>query len=189
MIRLIDERVMEKLRDKPENIDLEEFVSLVGEWREETSAKPKCPYCVNPIQKQATKCTQCLSVLEWFKFDNLYGPCKAGASEEMETALVMAKAAFRAALAGERAALEEEKENKIKELKEAVCPKCSKPIFAHWEIQRNSSLEELKKFEERYRVVYTGEFKCRECGQAESLLILGVIIGFIAFIILLSHFA
>jgi len=26
---------MEKLRDKPENIDLEEFVPLVLEWREE----------------------------------------------------------------------------------------------------------------------------------------------------------
>jgi len=35
MIRLIDERIMEKLRDKPENIDLEEFVPLVLEWREE----------------------------------------------------------------------------------------------------------------------------------------------------------
>jgi hypothetical protein len=38
MIRLIDERVMEKLRDKPENIDLEEFVPLVAEWREDRTA-------------------------------------------------------------------------------------------------------------------------------------------------------
>ena len=42
MIRLIDERVMEKLRDKPENIDLEEFVPLVGEWREDKASKAKC---------------------------------------------------------------------------------------------------------------------------------------------------
>ena len=51
MIRLIDERVMEKLRDKPENIDLEEFVPLVGEWREEKASKAKCPYFVEPAQK------------------------------------------------------------------------------------------------------------------------------------------
>lgn len=49
MIRLIDERVMEKLRDKAENIDLEEFVPLVGEWREDKASKAKCPYCVEPI--------------------------------------------------------------------------------------------------------------------------------------------
>ncbi|MDB4388521.1 hypothetical protein N9Z49_00555 [Akkermansiaceae bacterium] len=91
MIRLIDERVMEKLCDKPENIDLEEFLPLVGEWREDKASKAKCPYCVEPIQKQATKCNHCLSEIEWFKFDGLYGPCKAGASEEMEAALVMAR--------------------------------------------------------------------------------------------------
>lgn len=65
MIRLIDERVMEKLRDKPENIDLEEFMPLVGEWREEKVSKAKCPYCVKPIEKQATKCTHCLSDIVW----------------------------------------------------------------------------------------------------------------------------
>ena len=42
MIRLINERVMEKLRDKAENIDLEEFVPLVVEWREEKASKAKC---------------------------------------------------------------------------------------------------------------------------------------------------
>jgi hypothetical protein len=42
MIRLIDGRVMEKLRDKAENIDLEEFVPLVVEWREEKASKAKC---------------------------------------------------------------------------------------------------------------------------------------------------
>jgi hypothetical protein len=46
-----------------------------------------CPYCVEPIQKQATKCSHCLSEIEWFQFGGLYGPCKAGASEEMENAL------------------------------------------------------------------------------------------------------
>jgi hypothetical protein len=39
MIRLIDERVMEKLRDKPENIDLEEFMPLVDEWCEDEGVK------------------------------------------------------------------------------------------------------------------------------------------------------
>ena len=42
MIRLINERVMEKLRDKPENRDLGEFMPLVGEWREEEASKAKC---------------------------------------------------------------------------------------------------------------------------------------------------
>jgi len=188
MIRLIDERVMEMLRDKTEEIDLEELIPLVVEWSEGRSSKAKCPYCVKPIEKQATKCNHCLSEIEWFKFNELYGPCKKGEAEEMERPLGMARAIAQAAAVGKRAALEEEKENKIKELKEAVCPNCSKPIFAHWEIEQNSSLEELKKFEERYRV-YTGEFKCRECGQVGCFLILGVIIGFIALMILLSHFA
>ena len=107
MIRLIDERIMEKLRDKPENIDLEEFVPLVVEWREEKALMANCPYCVKPIEKQATKCNHCLSELEWFKFDGLYGPCKAGASEEMEAALVMARATFHAAVEAEKAAAEE----------------------------------------------------------------------------------
>ena len=116
MIRLIDERIMEKLRDKPENIDLEEFVPLVVEWREEKALMAKCPYCVKPIEKQATKCNHCLSELEWFKFDGLYGPCKAGASEEMEAALVMARATFHAAVEAEKAAAEK----KIKAAKEKI---------------------------------------------------------------------
>ncbi|MDC0320794.1 hypothetical protein OAL53_02865, partial [Akkermansiaceae bacterium] len=130
----------------------------------------------------------CLSEIEWFQFGGLYGPCKIGEAEEMERPLVIARAAFQAAAAGERAALKEEKENKIKELKEAVCPKCSKPIFAHYEIQHSSSLEQLKKFEERYRV-YTGEFKCRECGKAGCLLFLLAIGGGIALMIFLAEFA
>ena len=186
MIRLIDERIMEKLREKPENIDLGEFMPLVDEWREDESSKAKCPYCVKPIEKQATKCNHCLSEIEWFQFGGLYGPCKIGEVEEMERPLVIARAAFQAAAAGERAALEEEKENKIKELKEAVCPNCSKPIFAHWEIEQNSSLEELMKFEERYRI-YTGEFKCRECGSTGCLLIILAIIGSIVLMILLNE--
>ena len=116
MIRLIDERIMEKLRDKPENIDLEEFVPLVVEWREEKALMANCPYCVKPIEKQATKCNHCLSELEWFKFDGLYGPCKAGASEEMEAALVMARATFHAAVEAEKAAAEK----KIKAAKEKI---------------------------------------------------------------------
>ena len=112
MIRLIDERVMEKLRDKAENIDLEEFVPLVGEWREEKASKAKCPYCVKPIEKQATKCNHCLSEIEWFKFDGLYGPCKAGASEEMEAALVMARDTFQAAIEAEKAEVKAKTETK-----------------------------------------------------------------------------
>ena len=138
MIRLIDERVMEKLRDKTKGIDLEELIPLVVEWRQEGASKAKCPHCVKPIEKQATKCNHCLSEIEWFQFDGLYGPCKVGEVEEMERPLVIARATYRAAVAGERAALKEETENKFKELKEAVCPKCSKPIFAHWEIQNCS---------------------------------------------------
>ncbi|MDB4660794.1 hypothetical protein OAG67_00690 [bacterium] len=179
---------MEKLRDKTKEIDLEELVPLVVEWREERASRAKCPYCVKPIEKQATKCNHCLSEIEWFQFGGLYGPCKIGEAEEMERPLVIARAAFQAAAAGERAALKEEKENKIKELKEAVCPKCSKPIFAHYEIQHSSSLEQLKKFEERYRV-YTGEFKCRECGKAGCLLFLLAIGGGIALMIFLAEFA
>jgi hypothetical protein len=161
MIRLIDERVMEKLRDKPENIDLEEFVPLVGEWREDEASKAKCPYCVKPIEKQATKCNHCLSEIEWFKFDGLYGPCKIGEAEEMERLLAIARAAFQAAAVGKRAALEEEKENKITELKEAVCLKCSQPIFAHWEIEqasRDEAVSKLKKLEVSRRIYGSGDF-------------------------------
>ncbi|MDA9831046.1 hypothetical protein N9C66_06870 [Akkermansiaceae bacterium] len=195
MIRLIDERVMEKLRDKTEEIDLEELIPLVVEWNEGRASKAKCPYCVKPIEKQATKCNHCLSEIEWFKFNGLYGPCKIGEAEEMERPLGMARAIAQAAAVGkraalekERAALEEEKENKIKELKGAICPKCNKPIFAHWEIEQVSGLtvSGLKKFKEKYYRTDTGEFKCRECGSTGCLLIILAIIGFIVLMALLS---
>ena len=139
MIRLIDERVMEKLRDKPENIDLEEFLPLVGEWREEKASKAKCPYCVEPIQKQATKCSHCLSEIEWFKFDGLYGPCKAGASEEMEAALVMAKATLHAAIEAKKAAEKAEQKAKfqkrITKLEMANCITCKGPVLTSDKLQ------------------------------------------------------
>ena len=174
MIRLIDERVMEMLRDKTDEIDLEELIPLVVEWSEGRASKAKCPYCVKTIEKQATKCNHCLSEIEWFKFNELYGPCKIGEAEEMERPLGMARAIAQAAAVGkraalekERAALEEEIENIIKELRRAVCPKCSKPIFARWEIEQASRLtvSKLKKFEEGHRINPDGEFKCRECGS------------------------
>ncbi|MDC0566550.1 hypothetical protein OAP01_00835 [Akkermansiaceae bacterium] len=163
MIRLIDERVMEMLRDKTEEIDLEELIPLVVEWSEGRASKAKCPYCVKPIEKQATKCNHCLSEIEWFKFNGLYGPCKIGEAEEMERPLAIARATVQVAAENKRAALE----NKIKELKKAVCPKCSKPIFARWEIEQASRLtvSKLKKFEEGHRINPDGEFKCRECGS------------------------
>jgi hypothetical protein len=146
MIRLIDERVMEKLRDRPENIDLEEFVPLVGEWREEKASKAKCPYCVKPIEKQATKCNHCLSEIEWFKFDGLYGPCKAGASEEMEAALVIAKSTLHAAIEAKKAKREAKKAaekareeikftDTLAELEKAKCYMCNKLVFTSDEIQ------------------------------------------------------
>ncbi|MDA7499164.1 hypothetical protein N8461_02075 [Akkermansiaceae bacterium] len=163
MIRLIDERIMEMLRDKTEEIDLEELIPLVVEWSEGRASKAKCPYCVKPIEKQATKCNHCLSEIEWFKFNGLYGPCKIGEAEEMERPLAIARATVQVAAENKRAALE----NKIKELKKAVCPKCSKPIFARWEIEQASRLtvSKLKKFEEGHRINPDGEFKCRECGS------------------------
>ena len=163
MIRLIDERVMEMLRDKTEEIDLEELIPLVVEWSEGRASKAKCPYCVKPIEKQATKCNHCLSEIEWFKFNGLYGPCKIGEAEEMERPLAIARATVQVAAENKRAALK----NKIKELKKAVCPKCSKPIFARWEIEQASRLtvSKLKKFEEGHRINPDGEFKCRECGS------------------------
>jgi DNA-directed RNA polymerase subunit RPC12/RpoP len=163
MIRLIDERVMEMVRDKTEEIDLEELIPLVVEWSEGRASKAKCPYCVKPIEKQATKCNHCLSEIEWFKFNGLYGPCKIGEAEEMERPLAIARATVQVAAENKRAALE----NKIKELKKAVCPKCSKPIFARWEIEQASRLtvSKLKKFEEGHRINPDGEFKCRECGS------------------------
>ncbi|MDB4629817.1 hypothetical protein OAG15_02150 [bacterium] len=177
---------MEKLRDKTKEIDLEELVPLVVEWREERASRAKCPYCVKPIEKQATKCNHCLSEIEWFQFGGLYGPCKIGEVEEMERPLVIARAAFQAAAAGERAALGEEKENKIKELEEAVCPKCSKPIFAHYEIQYSSSLEQLKKFEKRRRRVSNNEFICKHCQGKLWLVLMLIIIGSTTLLIFLK---
>ena len=139
MIRLIDERVMEMLRDKTEEIDLEELIPLVVEWSEGRASKAKCPYCVKPIEKQATKCNHCLSELEWFKFDGLYGPCKAGASEEIENALAMARATLRAAIQAEKAAAKAREEIKftdtLSELEKAKCYMCNKLVFTSDEIQ------------------------------------------------------
>ena len=193
MIRLIDERVMEKLRDKPENIDLEEFVPLVGEWREDKASKAKCPYCVEPIQKQATKCNHCLSEIEWFKFDGLYGPCKAGASEEMEAALVMAKATLHAAVEGKRASLKAEYDKKIEELEEKLCVKCSEHVFTFKsaELEKEigpESLPKLEQLEESRRVYTRGGFKCNSCMQRDRrlgcLLVLLFILGLFGLMIL-----
>ncbi|MDB4488535.1 hypothetical protein N9017_00300 [Akkermansiaceae bacterium] len=180
---------MEMLRDKTDEIDLEELIPLVVKWSEGRASKAKCPYCVKPIEKQATKCNHCLSEIEWFKFNGLYGPCKIGEAEEMERPLAIARAAFKAAADGERAALEEEKENKIKELKEAICSKCSKPAFDHWEIEQASGLtvSGLKKFKEKYYRTDTGEFKCRECWSTGCLLIILAIIGFMVLMALFNE--
>lgn len=188
MIRLIDERIMEKLRDKTTEIDLEELVPLVVEWRAGRVSKAKCPYCVKPIEKQATKCNHCMSEIEWFKFNGLYGPCKAGEAEEMERTLILARATYQASIAGkraaaegERAALKEERENKITELKDAVCSKCSKPVFASWEFEQ-ASLKRLKKLEERRRRYSSAnEFKCKRCSSKGCLLFL-LIIGLLIFL-------
>lgn len=174
MIRLINERVMEKLRDKPENVDWEEFVPLVGEWREEKTLKAKCPYCVKPIEKQATKCNHCLSELEWFKFDGLYGPCKAGASEEMEARLVMARATLQAVIEEEKAKLEAKKEAKfadtLSELEKAKCRTCNKPVFSNHELQEVVEtgvaqnlyqLDDSRRFYESARV-----YECVDCRRA-----------------------
>ena len=105
---------------------------LVGEWREDKASKAKCPYCVESIEKQATKCNHCLSEIECFKFDGLYGPCKAGASEEMEAALVMAKATLHAAIEAEKAKREAEEEtkytNRLSKLTKAKCHTCNKLV-------------------------------------------------------------
>jgi len=191
MIRLIDERVMEKLRDKPENIDLEEFVPLVGEWREETSAKPKCPYCVNPIQKQATKCTQCLSVLEWFKFDGLYGSCKAGASEEMEAALVMAKATLHAVIKAEKAAEKAEQKAKLQKritkLKMATCITCQGPVLTSNELQK---LEVKPHYvsDLEHEHIWDNGYKCSECirsSHARAAVWIALLISFAIGVVIL----
>ena len=197
MIRLIDERIMEKLRDKPENIDLEEFVPLVVEWREEKALMANCPYCVKPIEKQATKCNHCLSELEWFKFDGLYGPCKAGASEEMEAALVMARATFHAAVEAEKAAAEEKIKlaDKLAELSKSRCISCKEPVFTSDELQyiaeRNivvfGSLAAAKELDHSRRD--SGKtHKCLACSQKSKnlgclMLSIGIVLMLLLFII------
>ena len=201
MIRLIDERVMEKLRDKPENIDLEEFVSLVGEWREETSAKPKCPYCVNPIQKQATKCTQCLSALEWFKFDGLYGSCKAGASEEMNRALFTAKTTFHALVEGNRAAEEAEikateeadeelRQELVERLARTQCEDCNCRVFNSSQLRPLSTLEKAIKFRDfKANPIRSGIFFCCECQCRKDRKLLMSVAGILTAIFLFVWWA
>ena len=189
MIRLIDERVMEKLRDKPENIDLEEFMPLVGEWREEKVSKAKCPCCVKPIEKQATKCNHCLSELEWFKFDGLYGPCKAGASEEMEAALLMVRATLHAAIEAKHSALEAKLGKlgklgeKLTQIQMAGCIACGGPVFTSSELQNFGAKPYLKpEFHHSWRNGY----RCSECKAAfeKKLGWFFVIIGALALILL-----
>ncbi|MDB4498464.1 hypothetical protein N9236_00430 [bacterium] len=173
MIRLIDERVMEKLRDKPENIDLEEFVPLVGEWREDKASRAKCPYCVEPIQKQATKCSHCLSEIEWFKFDGLYGPCKAGASEEMEAALVMAKATLYAAIEAKNAEQKAEQEaekaeqkakfqKRIAKLEMANCITCEGPVLTSDDLQKLEAKPHYVSVLE-HNLIWGNGYKCSVC--------------------------
>ena len=170
MIRLIDERVMEKLRDKPENIDLEEFMPLVGEWREEKVSKAKCPYCVKPIEKQATKCNHCLSELEWFKFDGLYGPCKAGASEEMEAALLMARTTLHAAIEAKHSALEAKLGKlgklgeKLTQIQMAGCLSCGGSVFTSSELQNFEANPSLGTLHHSWRNGY----RCSECIAASE---------------------
>ncbi|MDB4624406.1 hypothetical protein OAE47_03295 [Akkermansiaceae bacterium] len=196
MIRLIDERVMEKLRDKPENIDLEEFMPLVGEWREEKVSKAKCPYCVKPIEKQATKCNHCLSELEWFKFDGLYGPCKAGASEEMEAALLMVRATLHAAIEAEEEAKKaavkakfEKIEKRLTQIQMAGCRTCGGPVFTSSELQDLEAKPYLKRME--YRHSWRNGYRCSECIAAVekraglAFLIIGVALFF--FLVWLAH--
>ena len=184
MIRLIDERVMEKLRDKPENIDSEEFMPLVGEWREEKVSKAKCPYCVKPIEKQATKCNHCLSELEWFKFDGLYGPCKAGASEEMEAALLMVRATLHAAIEAEEEAKKAAKranfEKKLTQIQMANCFACGGPVLTSSELQKAEAKPSWINFLE-VRHSWRSGYRCSECIAArdkwEGRLILAILIG------------
>jgi len=180
MIRLIDERVMEKLRDKPENIDLEEFMPLVGEWREEKVSKAKCPYCVKPIEKQATKCNHCLSELEWFKFDGLYGPCKAGASEEMEAALLMVRATLHAAIEAEEEAKKAKFEKKLTQIQMANCFACGGPVLTSSELQKAEAKPSHINSVEFYHRWRNG-YRCSECIAArnkwEGRFVLALIIG------------
>ena len=154
---------MEKLRDKPENIDLEEFVPLVGEWREDNASKAKCPYCVEPIQKQATKCNHCLSEIEWFKFDDLYGPCKAGATEEMKAALVMAKATLHAAIEAKKAEQKAKVQMRITKLEMASCDACKCPLLT------SAQLENLEVDDAHYvsvleaNLVCGNGYRCSDC--------------------------
>ena len=190
MIRLIDERVMEKLRDKAENIDLEEFVPLVGEWREDKASKAKCPYCVEPIQKQATKCNHCLSEIEWFKFDGLYGPCKAGASEEMEAALVMARDTFQAAIEAEKAEVKAKEKAKFKwgltQLQEAKCLSCGGPVLTSYELQKIVKAKPSYVYGLELSRRWNDGHKCPRCIEGhETSLLLFYFVGTVIFILLL----
>ncbi|MGC6459075.1 MAG: hypothetical protein ACON4R_11985 [Akkermansiaceae bacterium] len=185
---------MEKLRDKPENVDWEEFVPLVGEWREEKTLKAKCPYCVKPIEKQATKCIHCFSELEWFKFDGLYGPCKAGASEEMEARLIMARttlATLHAAIEEEKAKLEKEEKAKLEAKKEnrfadtlarlekAKCGTCNKPAFSNHELQEivetgvEQNLYNLESWRRHHD--FDKGYECIHCRRSANILWSGVV--------------
>ena len=167
MIRLIDERVMEKLRDKPENIDLEEFMPLVGEWREEKASKAKCPFCVKPIEKQATKCNHCLSELEWFKFDGLYGPCKAGASEEMEAALLMARATLHAAIEAKEEAKKAKIGKKLTQIQMANCLTCGGPVLTSSDLQKVEAKPSYLNAIELHHSWRNG-YRCSECIAASE---------------------
>ena len=186
MIRLIDERVMEKLRDKPENIDLEEFMPLVGEWREDKASKAKCPYCVEPIQKQATKCNHCLSELEWFKFDGLYGPCKAGASHKMEAALSTVQATYLAQQASRSAAIiarnkkaNEELARILQKLAQRRCGKCSGLVFTSNKLE-NTDLEEANMLYQN-RDYYN---KCGVCEERSDNMVISILVVSVLLILL-----
>ena len=182
---------MEKLRDKPENIDLEEFMPLVDEWREDESSKAKCPYCVEPIQKQATKCNHCLSEIEWFKFDGLYGPCKAGASEEMEAALVMAKATLYAAIEAEKAEQEAKLQKRIAKLEMANCITCKGPVLTSDDLQKlEAKPHYVSVFE--HNLIWGNGYKCSVCtgsSHAKVAIWIALLISFsIGLLILLALF-
>ena len=186
MIRLIDERIMEKLRDKPENIDLEEFMPLVGEWRKDNASKAKCPYCVEPIQKQATKCSYCLSEIEWFKFDGLYGPCKAGASEEMEAALVMAKATLQAAIEADKAGVKAKEKAKLEreltQIQMAKCLTCRGPVLTSYELQKIAKAKPSYLYGLEFSRRWDDGHKCPRCiaGYQKAVrwvLVMALVIG------------
>ncbi|MDB4616347.1 hypothetical protein OAE33_03005, partial [Akkermansiaceae bacterium] len=129
----------------------------------------KCPYCVEPIQKQATKCSHCLSEIEWFKFDGLYGPCKAGASEEMEAALVMAKTTLYAAIEAKKAEQEAKKaeqetkfQKRITRLQAANCITCEGPVLTSDELQKLEAKPHYVSVLE-HNLIWGNGYKCSDC--------------------------